>query len=105
MSEEVRPREVLAKCWRDEGRPELADTIAAGKDSEWSKSAVAIKAMLAFAAPLETAARTLIAKLDECAPHVSDAFLHRELRCGPYEGPNYAVELAALRDLVEGDGK
>jgi hypothetical protein len=51
----------------------------------------------------ETAASTLIAKLDECAPGIDDAFLHRELRCGPYEGPNYAVELAALRSVVEGE--
>ncbi len=44
--------------------------------------------------------RKLVAKIDECAPHVGDAFLHRELRCGPYDGPSYAEELAAARTLI-----
>jgi hypothetical protein len=48
----------------------------------------------------QQAARALVAKLDECEPHITDAFLHRELRCGPYEGPNYGEELKALRRLL-----
>ncbi|CAN5702837.1 hypothetical protein BH11PSE6_BH11PSE6_00120 [soil metagenome] len=102
MSEEERAREALAQAYHLEtGRPIV--------DNYWRQRSLgtmaendryAVRAMLAFAAPLETAARTLIAKLDECAPHVSDAFLHLEMRCGPYEGPNYAVELAALRSAL-----
>jgi len=46
---------------------------------------------------LHAAATALVAKLDECAPHIADAFLHRELRCGAYTGPNYAEELAVVR--------
>lgn len=91
MSEEERAREVLASV--DRMPPTTSRTIFYPEET-------VVKAMIVFASPLETAARTLIAKLDECAPHVSDAFLHRGLRCGPYEGPNYAAELAALRDLL-----
>jgi hypothetical protein len=43
------------------------------------------------------AARALIAKLDECQPHIDDAFLHRNMRCGEYDGPQYGEELSALR--------
>jgi hypothetical protein len=46
---------------------------------------------------VERAASALVTKLDECQPHIADAFLHRHLRCGPYSGPTYADELTALR--------
>jgi len=46
---------------------------------------------------VEAAARALVAKLDECEPHMADAFLHREMRAGPYTGPQYGTELTALR--------
>lgn len=44
-----RPREVLGASWAAVGRDGLAESVRAGKDSEWSKSAVAIDAMLSFA--------------------------------------------------------
>lgn len=47
-----------------------------------------------------TAARALVVKLDACAPHVADAFLHRQLRCGLYDGPTYEAELAALKTAL-----
>lgn len=53
---EAEAREVLAECWRKSGRPDLADTIAKGTDSEWTKSAVAIQAMIAFAGTRPAAA-------------------------------------------------
>lgn len=57
MTRHDRAREVLAASWAAVGRDGLAESIRAGKDSEWSKSAVAIDAMLAFAdAELERAA-------------------------------------------------
>lgn len=31
--------------------------------------------------------------IDECEPFMADAFLHREMRCGPYTGPQYSDEL------------
>lgn len=43
------------------------------------------------------AAQALVAKLDECDPHIADAFLFREMKCGPYDGPNYSAELRDLR--------
>lgn len=46
---------------------------------------------------MREAVRAFLAKHDECQPHITDAFVHRELRCGPYTGPSYADELAALR--------
>lgn len=46
---------------------------------------------------LREAARALVAKLDECDPHIADAFLMREMKCGPYDGPNYSAELRDLR--------
>lgn len=49
---------------------------------------------------LRGAAEALVAKLDECADHVADAFLHRFLRCGEYTGPTYKDELDALREAL-----
>ena len=46
------------------------------------------------------AAQALIAKLDECDPHIADAFLMREMKCGPYDGPNYSAELRDLRSTL-----
>lgn len=46
---------------------------------------------------LRKAAQALVAKLDECDVHIADAFLIREMKCGPYEGPNYSTELRDLR--------
>lgn len=54
---------------------------------------------------LEGAAMAFIAKLDHCAPYVADAFLHRELRCGEYDGPNYIEELKALRAILAQQGE
>ncbi len=51
---------------------------------------------------MEQAARALIAKLDECEPHISTAFLLMQMKCGPYTGPNYGEELKALRAAVDG---
>lgn len=56
---EERAREILASEWEAEGRKHLADTIRKGSDTEWNKAAVAIRAMLRFAAltnpaPVET---------------------------------------------------
>jgi hypothetical protein len=46
-----------------------------------------------------------LAKMKECEPHIADAFLHRELRCGPYTGPSYAAEHRALIEaLAEMEG-
>lgn len=42
----------------------------------------------------------LVSKLDEIEPHMADAFFHREMRCGPYEGPQYGEELRKARALV-----
>lgn len=42
-----------------------------------------------------------LAKWEECEPHVNDAFFHRQLRMGPYSGPQFAAELAELRHLAE----
>lgn len=50
---------------------------------------------------LEEALRSLIAKLDECAPHISDAFAHMLIRYGDYTGPNYSIELETARVLVD----
>lgn len=47
-------REVLAATWDKRGRLGLGCTIRRGADSEWSKSDVAIEAMLAFAATART---------------------------------------------------
>lgn len=49
---------------------------------------------------LREAAEALLAKLDECEPHVADAFLHRQLRVGTYTGPNYGDELDRLRQAL-----
>ena len=46
------------------------------------------------------ALRSLVGKLEECAPHIGDAFVHRELRCGPYDGPDYARELTIARQYL-----
>lgn len=54
---------------------------------------------------MRSALERFIAKYDECSPHIDDAFLQRELHCGPYTGPNYAEELAELRTaLQDNDG-
>jgi len=47
-----------------------------------------------------------VAKYIECEPHISDAFLHRQLRCGQYTGPTIEKELhelKALSDSTEGE--
>ena len=50
---------------------------------------------------LEKAARALVAKLDECKPHVSMAFLMAyHSRGRDYEGPNYGDEHEALRESL-----
>jgi hypothetical protein len=51
-------------------------------------------------ARLRAAARALVAKLDECGPAIDDAFTHRQMRVGPYTGPNYGEELEALREAL-----
>ena len=45
---------------------------------------------------LERAAMALAAKMHECAPHISGAFLLAEIHGGKYRGPTYHRELAAL---------
>lgn len=49
-------REVLAKTWHDEGREELAKSIAKGTDSEWTKSGPAVRAMVSYGDQREKAA-------------------------------------------------
>jgi len=43
------------------------------------------------------AAQALVVKLDECAPHITSAFLLQQVHGGQYTGPTYAAELGALR--------
>lgn len=50
---------------------------------------------------LATIVRAFLARYDECLPHITDAFVVRELHCGPYSGPDYAAEMKALREAVE----
>lgn len=46
---------------------------------------------------LEQAARALVAKLDECDRHITNAFMMETVRGRPYSGPQYGEELKALR--------
>lgn len=50
---------------------------------------------------LKGAATTFLSKLDQCQPHIDNAFLQMSLRCGPYDGPQYGAELAALRQALK----
>ncbi len=52
-------------------------------------------------ATLEAVARAFVAKLDECIPHIDNAFLMEMSRGRPYSGPNYAKELADLRTILD----
>jgi len=105
-----RARAVLAECWRDEGRPHLADTIARGRDSEWSKSDVAIKAMLKFSAMssreagLREAATALLDKLDIVTKEAAGVFAEMYARGRPYDGPNFSDEYDALRAALNAGG-
>lgn len=49
---------------------------------------------------IATRAAALIAKLDECDPHLTGAQAFVASRGGPYTGPTYDKELAALREVV-----
>ncbi len=49
---------------------------------------------------VEQAATALVAKLDACSEEIQGAFLWREMKCGPYTGPTYEAELAALRTAL-----
>jgi hypothetical protein len=74
---------------------EYADGLAADR---WNtRSATPIERLREENARIVTLANALVAKLDECERHITDAFLHRQLRCGDYTGPNYGEELKALR--------
>ncbi|MEO0501183.1 MAG: hypothetical protein AAF205_11600 [Pseudomonadota bacterium] len=57
-----------------------------------------------MSAPAETelvaAVRAFLAKWERCEPHLADAFLHREIRVGPYSGPSVTLEISELRRLV-----
>lgn len=51
------------------------------------------------------AARALVAKLDECRPHIDGAFqMAYTVRGGKYRGPNYAKELEDLRGAIKAVG-
>jgi len=52
-------------------------------------------------AELTAAVRTFVAKLDECQPHIDDAFFMAFARKGDsYSGPQYGAELRRLRDAL-----
>lgn len=55
---EERAREVLAEEWEKEGRRDLSSTIRIGRDTEWNKAAVAIRAMIRFAKEVRHDTRT-----------------------------------------------
>ena len=50
------------------------------------------------------ALKDLVEKLDECKPHIDNAFfMTHELRGGKYDGPTYEKELKAANDLVHSE--
>lgn len=52
-------------------------------------------------AELETVLEALIAKLDECNPHITSAFqMAFNVRGGSYDGPNYGEELKEAREAL-----
>lgn len=65
-----------------------AAAIARGDDAE------------ARAAKLEAVLGHLVAKLDECKPHIDGVFSFFALHGNNYSGPNYADELAAAREVL-----
>jgi hypothetical protein len=57
-----------------------------------------VKRLIAIA----EAARTFLAKVDECQPHIDNAFKMEFVRGRPYTGPQYGTERDALRKSLEG---
>lgn len=49
---------------------------------------------------VEVAAKALVAKLDECLPHIDNAFVMEAIRGRPYSGPQYGKELETLRTAL-----
>lgn len=49
------------------------------------------------------AAKELIAKLEECSPHMTNALLMAQLHGVHYMGPMYTEEMDNLRRLIEED--
>lgn len=63
------------------------------------RAAAEIERLVARVGELEDAISAFLAKHEQVAPHINDAFLMRELKCGPYTGPHYGEELDRLRAL------
>ena len=49
---------------------------------------------------LREAGAKLIAKIDECAPHIANAFEMEHVRGRPYSGPHFGEELEAFRQAL-----
>ena len=47
------------------------------------------------------AARALADKMDECDPHITDAYFIRAVHVGPYTGPTFGEERNALSAALE----
>ena len=87
-------REVLAKTCHDEGREELAKSIAKGTDSEWTKSGPAVKAMVSYGDQREKAAVEAIV-----------AWLRANSRHGPGDTTYLAdaIERGARKYAIDGN--
>ena len=52
------------------------------------------------ASQCEVLLRGLVEKLDECLPHIANAFVLAAVHGARYDGPNYKAELDAAREYL-----
>ncbi len=56
-----------------------------------------IEAQAAEIARLRATGAALVSKLDECEPHINNAFLIEQIRGRPYTGPQWGEDLKEFR--------
>lgn len=84
------------------GIGQVADLIRDGEYDEHEATTAFVRFEHNLPRPdaMREALKKLVAKLDECEPHISNAFMHQFIRGGAYTGPTYEAELKAARQAL-----